>query len=151
MCGLAAFEKRWPIGTKQRTAYSLMLNMGTAGVDTHALTWTQVDGGACYRRHKIDVLVDMAVSEDLRKVLEQMPREHEWVIVTAFGNPFTVDGFSGWMRDAIRARTATGTPAPRPAQDAGSAPGRCRLFRPRHHGGAWPQDPGRGRTLHPRS
>jgi len=44
---MAAFEKRWPIGTKQRTAYALMLNMGTARVDTHALTWNQVDGGAC--------------------------------------------------------------------------------------------------------
>jgi enterobacteria phage integrase len=35
---LAIYERRWPIGTKQRTAYALMLNMGTARIDTHLLT-----------------------------------------------------------------------------------------------------------------
>lgn len=32
---LAAFERRWPLGTKQRTAYAIMLNMGTARADAH--------------------------------------------------------------------------------------------------------------------
>jgi enterobacteria phage integrase len=100
---LLAFERRWPIGTKQRTAYALMLNMGTARVDTHLLTWNQVDDGACYRRHKTGVAVDMAVSEDLQKALAATPRKHVCVITTAYGKPFTVDGFSGWMRDAIKA------------------------------------------------
>jgi|GEM_PF-2505000 len=35
---MAAFEKRWPIGTKQRTAYALMLNVGSARIDTHLST-----------------------------------------------------------------------------------------------------------------
>ena len=100
---LAAFERRWPIGTKQRTAYALMLNMGTARVDTHLLTWNQVDDGACYRRHKTGVAVDMAVSEELQKALEATPRKHVTVINTEYGKPFTVDGFSGFLRDAIRA------------------------------------------------
>jgi enterobacteria phage integrase len=100
---LAAYERRWPIGKKQRTAYALMLNMGTARVDTHLLTWNQVDDGACYRRHKTGVAVDMAVSEDLQKALAATPRKHVCVITTAYGKPFTVDGFSGFMRDAISA------------------------------------------------
>ncbi len=100
---LAAYERRWPIGTKHRTAYALMLNMGTARVDTHLLTWNQVDDGACYKRHKTGVAVDMAVSEDLQKALAATPRNHVCVITTAYGKPFTVDGFSGFMRDAIRA------------------------------------------------
>ncbi|QPF88615.1 tyrosine-type recombinase/integrase [Bradyrhizobium commune] len=100
---LAAFERRWPIGTKQRTAYALMLNMGTARVDTHVLTWPQVDDGACYRRHKTGVQVDMAISEDLQRALTATPRKHVCVLITEWGKPFTVDGFSGWMRDAITA------------------------------------------------
>jgi integrase len=100
---LAIYERQWPIGKKQRTAYALMLNMGTARVDTHLLTWNQVDEGACYRRHKTGVAVDMAVSEDLQKALAATPRNHVCVITTAYGKPFTVDGFSGFMRDAIRA------------------------------------------------
>lgn len=104
---LAAFEGRWAIGTKQRTAYAVMLNMGTARVDTHRLTWHQVDDGACYRRHKTGVAVDMAISEDLEKALAATPRKHVCVLVTEWGKPFTVNGFSGFMRDAIRAAGIT--------------------------------------------
>jgi integrase len=100
---LAAFERRWPIGTKQRTAYALMLNMGTARVDTHQLTWHQVDSVATYTRHKTKVPVVMDIARDLRKALDAMPRQHVTVINTEWGKPFTVDGFSGFMRDAIRA------------------------------------------------
>lgn len=104
---LTAFERRWPIGTKHRAAYSLMLNMGTARIDTHLLTWHQVDDGVCYKRHKTGVAVDMAVSEDLQKALEAAPRKHVTVINTEYGKPYTVDGFSRFMRDAI---TAAGLP-----------------------------------------
>jgi integrase len=100
---LAAFERRWPIGTKQRVAYALMLNMGTARVDTHALTWHQVDTDAKYTRHKTNVPVEMDVAEDLRKALEAIPRKHITVINSNHGKPYTVDSFSGFMRDAIRA------------------------------------------------
>lgn len=98
---VAAFERRWPLGTRQRTAYALMLNMGTARVDTHLLTWRQVDDEACYTRHKTGVAVEMSVSEDLQKALAAMPRKHVTVINTEYGKPFSIDGFSGWMRDAI--------------------------------------------------
>jgi enterobacteria phage integrase len=80
---MAAYERRWLIGTKQRTAYALMLNMGTARIDTHLLTWNQVDDGACYRRHKTGVQVDMDVTEDLAKALAATPRKHVCVITTA--------------------------------------------------------------------
>lgn len=104
---LTAFERRWPTGTKQRTAYALMLNMGTARIDTHLLTWHQVDDGACYKRHKTGIAIDMAVSEDLQKALEATPRKHVTVVNTEYGKPYTVDGFSRFMRDAI---TAAGLP-----------------------------------------
>jgi enterobacteria phage integrase len=104
---LAAFERRWPIGTKQRTAYALMLNMGTARVDTHLLTWHQVDNEASYTRHKTGVPVEMAVAEDLRNALEASPRKHITVINTEYGKPYTVDGFSRFMRDSIEAAGIT--------------------------------------------
>jgi integrase len=100
---LAAYERRWPIGTKQRTAYAVMLNMGTARVDTHLLTWNQVDEVASYARHKTGVAVEMEIAEELQKALAATSRKHVTVINTAYGKPFTVDGFSGFMRDAISA------------------------------------------------
>jgi integrase len=100
---LAAFERRWPLGTKQRTAYARMLNMGTARVDTHLLTWHR----GLLPAPQDPSRVDMAVSEDLEKALAATPRNHVCVITTAFGAPFTVDGFSGFMRDSIKAAGIT--------------------------------------------
>src|SRR5690606_34357139 len=53
---LSAFEKRWPLGTKQRTAYALMLWFGAARVDVHAMTWPQAEQ-ASYTRNKSSVAV----------------------------------------------------------------------------------------------
>jgi hypothetical protein len=35
---LTDYEARWPIGTKQRTAYALLLYVGTARIDVHRMT-----------------------------------------------------------------------------------------------------------------
>jgi integrase len=105
---LAAFEARWPIGTKQRTAYELMRNVGTARVDVHAITWAQIDAdGVNYKRSKSGVAVDSDMSDELRAALNATPREHVTIINTVYGRPHTVDGFSGFLRDAM---TAAGLP-----------------------------------------
>jgi integrase len=104
----AAFEKRWPIGTKQRTAYELMNHVGTARSDVHAITWAQVDSdGVSYARSKTGVVVDSEMPDELRAALDATPRAHVTIINTMFGRPYTVDGFSGFMRDAM---TAAGLP-----------------------------------------
>jgi enterobacteria phage integrase len=36
-------------------------------------------------------------------VLEQARHNHVTILVTEYGKPFTVDGFSGFLRDAIKA------------------------------------------------
>ena len=101
---MEAFERRWPLGTKQRTAYELMLNVGTARVDVHRMTWTQVDaGGVEYTRNKTGVAVDIGLATNLRAALDATPRTHVTIINTEFGKPYSVDGFSGFMRDAMKA------------------------------------------------
>jgi integrase len=101
---LAAFEWRWPLGSKQRTAYALMLNVGAARVDVHLMTWAQIDvDGIGYTRQKTDVAVAVGIATELRQALDAAPREHVTIINTAFGKPFTINGFSGFMRDAMRA------------------------------------------------
>jgi integrase len=106
---LASFERRWPLGTKQRTAYALMLNVGTARADVHRMTWAQIDiDGIEYRRQKTGIPVAMAIATELRQALDATPRKHITILNTEYGKPFTVDGFSGFMRDAIK---AAGLPA----------------------------------------
>ena len=41
--------------------------------------------------------------KNLIAVLEQARHDHVSILVTEWGKPFTVDGFSGFMRDAIKA------------------------------------------------
>lgn len=101
---MAAFEKRWPFGTKQRAAYELMLNVGTARVDTHLTTWMQADADDFeYTRRKTGVPVLVEKAESLLNALAALRRAHVCILTTEYGKPFTVDGFSGWMRAAIKA------------------------------------------------
>jgi len=102
---LAAYERRWPLGTKQRTAYALMLHVGAARVDVHRMTWTQIDemnSGVTYTRNKTGVDVEIGLAGELRRALEMAPHNHVTIINTEFGRPFTAAGFSRFMRDAIR-------------------------------------------------
>jgi enterobacteria phage integrase len=62
---LAVFERRWPVGTKQRTAYALMRYLGTARADVHKITWSQFDltkGAVGYVRSKTGVRIETDVS-----------------------------------------------------------------------------------------
>jgi integrase len=99
---LARYEARWPVGTKQRTAYALMLYAGTARVDVHRMTWRQIGAaGVDYVRNKTGVGVDLGLHSELQEALAAAPRDHVTIINTEYGRPFTVDGFSQFMRSAI--------------------------------------------------
>jgi enterobacteria phage integrase len=102
----AAFERRWPLGSKERTAYALMLYVGAARADVHRMTWRQIDeikSGVTYTRSKTGVSIEIDLHQELRRALEHAARDHVTVINTAFGRPFTAAGFSQFMRHAIKA------------------------------------------------
>lgn len=99
---MKAFEDRWAFGTKQRAAYELMLHVGTARVDTHLTTWVQADADDFeYTRRKTGVPVVIDKAQSLRLALAALTRRHVCILITEWGKPFTVDGFSGWMRHAM--------------------------------------------------
>jgi hypothetical protein len=78
---LKTLEDRWPLGTKQRTAYALMLYVGTARVDVHKLTWRALEAdGIGYTRNKTGVGVDMGVHKELRRALDAAPGEHAIIL-----------------------------------------------------------------------
>jgi integrase len=101
---LARYEARWPIGTKQRAAYAIMLYVGTARADAHLITWAQFDRETVvYVRRKTGVPVDIGIDKELQEALNAIPRDHVTILNTEYGRPFTVNGFSSFMRNAIRA------------------------------------------------
>ncbi len=105
---IALFERRWPIGTKQRLAFALMLYTGQRRSDVHRMTWTDVSEGSIrVVQQKTGRKLTIPLHRDLLGILAVGNRDHVTIINTEYGRPFTVDGFSQWFRDAI---TAAGLP-----------------------------------------
>jgi integrase len=105
---IAQFEARWPIGTRERLAFSLMLYTGQRRSDAHRMTWADTTLRTMrVIQQKTGAKLTLPLDKRLRAVLDAAPREHVTILNTAFGKPFTVDGFSQYLRDAI---TAAGLP-----------------------------------------
>jgi integrase len=98
----------WPIGTKQRLAFALMLYTGQRRSDVHRMTWIDVSEGTIrVVQQKTGRKLTIPLHRDLLAVLAVANRDHVTIINAEYGKPFTVDGFSQWIRDAI---TAAGLP-----------------------------------------
>lgn len=41
---IATFEARWPIGTRERTAFALLLHTGQRSSDVRTMTWNHIEG-----------------------------------------------------------------------------------------------------------
>lgn len=105
---IAQFEACWPIGSKRRLAFALELYTGQRRSDVHRMTWADVKGGRVrVVQQKTGAKIDIPLHTELRAVLAEAPREHATILNTEYGRPFTVDGFSSFMRDSI---TAAGLP-----------------------------------------
>ena len=102
------FEREWSIGTKQRLAFALMLYTGQRRSDMHRMTWADVSNGTIrVVQQKTRNKLAIPLHRELLTVLAAADRDHVTIINTEYGKPFTVDGFSQWMRSAI---TAAGLP-----------------------------------------
>ena len=99
---IATFEKQWPIGTKQRLAFALMLYTGQRRSDVHRMTWSDLSDTAIrVVQQKTGRKLAIPLHGALLAVLATAERDHVTIINTGYGRPFTVDGFSQWMRRAI--------------------------------------------------
>jgi enterobacteria phage integrase len=105
---IKSFEQHWPIGTKQRLAFALMLHTGQRRSDVHRMTWADVsDGTVRVAQQKTGRKRTIPLHQDLLEALAVAESANITIINTQYGKPFTVDGFSQWIRGAI---TAAGLP-----------------------------------------
>lgn len=97
------FEAKWPIASRERLAFGLMLFTGQRRSDVHRMTWADVTGDMIrVVQQKTGARLAIPLHSELVAILQATPRQHVTILNTAYGQPFTVDGFSGFMRDAIR-------------------------------------------------
>jgi enterobacteria phage integrase len=111
------FTERWPLGTRQHLAMKLTEHLGQRRSDTHRMGWHDIStrtGRIKVVQQKTGTKLELPIHEDLLYVLDAAHAQrgtviniNDPIIKTEAGAPFTVAGFSDWMRDAI---TAAGLP-----------------------------------------
>jgi integrase len=106
---IETYRKRWPFGTKQRLAFELFLNTGQRRSDVVRMAWSHItaDNKIVVVQQKTGRRLLIPLHHDLLTVLAAAKRAHVSILTTMYDKPFTVDGFSQWMRDGI---TAAGLP-----------------------------------------
>ena len=85
------------------------MNTGQRRSDVVRMAWPHftADNKVVVVQQKTSRRLLIPLHRDLVAALAAAEREHVSVLTTTYGKPFTVDGFSQWMRNAI---TASGLP-----------------------------------------
>lgn len=108
---IAQFERRWPLGSRQRTAFALALYTGQRRSDIAAMTWNNYDKKARtievaqekgeMDRH--DEKLVIRVHPSLKATLDAWPNRHPIIIATGPNRGTSSNGLGNLMTDAIRA------------------------------------------------
>jgi integrase len=101
---IARYEERWPIGSRERTAFALHLYTGQRRADVARMAWTEVAGNAIsVVQGKTGARLTIPLHPHLSAALRAWPRKHMVILTTAFNRPFSSAGYGNMMADAIAA------------------------------------------------
>ena len=107
---LAAFEAHWPIGTRARLAFDILLYTGLRRGDAVILGRQHVRNGvAMLRTEKTGEPVAIPVLPPLAASIEAGPCGDLAFIATDRGKPMTKESFGNWFRDACHAAGVPGS------------------------------------------
>jgi hypothetical protein len=100
---ISVFERRWPEGTRERLTFALLLYTGQRGSDVYRMTWADIVGDAIrVAQQKTAVKLAIPIHEALYRELSTANRSHSTILVTAYGERFSVKGFGQMISAAIR-------------------------------------------------
>jgi site-specific recombinase XerD len=96
------FEAFYPMGTRERLAYELLLQAGQSRSDVVRMGRQHIRHGVMsMRRQKTDVPFHVTIMPRLQQAIDAMPASnHLTFLVTAKGDPFTAAGFGNWFCQA---------------------------------------------------
>jgi integrase len=105
-----AYEKRWPIGTRQRVWLDVLLYTGLRRGDAVRLGRQHIrDGIATLKTEKTDTIVTLPILPVLSETLAGGPCGDLTFIAGENGNPLTKEGFGNLFRKACRAAGVPGS------------------------------------------
>lgn len=106
---LKAFEARWPLGTRQRLAYALLLYTGQRVGDVAKMSRADIVGRELHViQQKTGAELYLPIVLDLERAMKAYPAKGLTLIGREDGKPMTRPALSHLMRDAIK---AAGLPA----------------------------------------
>ena len=112
MADVAAYEARWPEGTRERVWLHVLLFTGLRLGDATVIGWQHVrDGCASLRAEKTGVELNIAIDPQLAATLEAGPTGDLAWISNAYGRPFIKEAFGNAFRKACGAAGIKGKSA----------------------------------------
>jgi integrase len=96
---IAQFERRWPIGSRERLALALLLCTAQRRSDIVKMGRQFVRNGAIeVTQQKTGTKLAIPIHPDLQAALDAVPSNHLTFLTTLYGAPFTAPGFTNWFR-----------------------------------------------------
>lgn len=106
---IAKFEARWPIGTRERLAFALLLYTGLRRADVARLGRQHIrDGVISLRTSKTGEAVEIPVVPELQAIIDATPVPGLALVGTESGGHYTPTAFGNWFADACREAGAQG-------------------------------------------
>src|SRR5262249_49806715 len=100
---IAAFEKRWPEGSRERLAFALLLYTGQRGSDVHRMMWADIVGDTIrVAQRKTAVKLIIPIHNELNRALAMTRRSDATILMTAYAQTFSLKGFGNMISNAIR-------------------------------------------------
>jgi integrase len=101
---LAAFEHRWPLGTRERLAYALLLHTAQRCGDVAKMRRADVSGGAiAVTQQKTGVALSIPIHPELAAALKAGPAKGLNLIGAPNGRPITSRAITDLMKRAAKA------------------------------------------------
>jgi enterobacteria phage integrase len=101
---IVQYEERWPISSRERTAFALHLYTGQRRSDVARMAWTDVaDNAINVVQAKTGVRLTIPLHPNLSVALRAWPRKHVVMLTTASNKPFSTAGYGNMMADSIAA------------------------------------------------
>lgn len=109
---IAQFEKRWPVGTRERTAFDLLLYTAQRSGDVRRMGRQHLGNGFIrVTQQKTGADLEVPIHPRLAATLAKIPAAQMQFLVTQTGETFTAAGFGNFFRDAARAAGLRDCPA----------------------------------------
>lgn len=105
-----AFEKRWPIGTRERLALSVFLYVGLRRGDAAMLGPSNMSDGVIYlETEKTGQPIILPAHPELTEIIERSPIGATTFIARRDGSPMVKEGLGNWFREACEAAGVRGS------------------------------------------